>query len=107
MAQRTSLSRQYPRTEESDRKGYTDNRQRNPDLSDFTDQYQGAPFSVNANPLESPGLFTLDEMEKLMIERTLQTFNHNIARVARSLGLSRGALYRRLEKYNIPYESEN
>jgi DNA-binding NtrC family response regulator len=78
-----------------------------PDLSDFTDQYQGAPFSSGINPLDSPGMLTLDEMEKIMIERTLLTFNHNIARVARSLGLSRGALYRRLEKYNIPYESEN
>lgn len=78
-----------------------------PDLSDFTQQYQGAPLSANANPLDSPGMLTLEEVEKLMIERTLTTFNHNIAKVARSLGLSRGALYRRLEKYGIPYESES
>lgn len=78
-----------------------------PDLADFTEHYQGHSLAVNTNPLDSPGILTLDEMEKLMIERTLKAYNQNIARVAKALGLSRGALYRRLDKYNIPYESEN
>jgi two-component system, NtrC family, response regulator len=78
-----------------------------PDVSDFSEHYQGNTLMAHSNPLDSPGMLTLDEMEKLMIERTLKAYNQNIARVARSLGLSRGALYRRLDKYNIPYESEN
>ncbi|MFO7978601.1 MAG: sigma-54 dependent transcriptional regulator [Bacteroidales bacterium] len=77
------------------------------EVADFTDQYQSAPVSSCVNPLENPGLLTLEQMEKLMIERALKSLNHNVAKVARSLGLSRSALYRRLEKYNIPYESES
>jgi two-component system NtrC family response regulator len=44
---------------------------------------------------------TLDEMEKLMIEKSLLRHGHNISKVAHALGLSRAALYRRLEKYGL------
>ncbi|MEE4245751.1 MAG: sigma-54 dependent transcriptional regulator [Kangiellaceae bacterium] len=47
------------------------------------------------------GHLTLDEMEKLMIEKALSAYNSNISRVAEALGISRAALYRRLEKYGI------
>jgi transcriptional regulator of acetoin/glycerol metabolism len=36
-----------------------------------------------------------------MIKKALEFHGSNISRVARSLGLSRAALYRRLEKYGI------
>ncbi|MBY0574898.1 MAG: sigma-54 dependent transcriptional regulator [Undibacterium sp.] len=44
---------------------------------------------------------TLDEVEKHMIERAMSQYQGNITRVAKSLGLSRFALYRRLEKHQI------
>lgn len=44
---------------------------------------------------------TLDAMEKSMVERTLQRHGGNVSRAAEALGLSRAALYRRLEKYGI------
>jgi len=44
---------------------------------------------------------TLDEMEKLMIEKSLAHHHDNISAVAASLGLSRAALYRRLDKYGL------
>ena len=44
---------------------------------------------------------TLDEIEKAMIQKSLRHHGGNISRVAESLGLSRAALYRRLEKYGI------
>jgi DNA-binding NtrC family response regulator len=47
------------------------------------------------------GAFTLEEMEQLMIEKSMQAYNGNISKVADVLGLSRAALYRRLEKYGI------
>ena len=47
---------------------------------------------------------TLDELEEQMIRNSLAHYDGNISRVARALGLSRGALYRRLEKYGIPFE---
>ncbi len=55
--------------------------------------------------LPAPGTLTLDELEAQMIRQTLAHYAGNISRVARALGLSRGALYRRLEKHAIPYEA--
>ncbi len=45
--------------------------------------------------------FQLDEMEKIMVIKSLKKFNGNITEAARELGLSRAALYRRMEKYGI------
>lgn len=43
----------------------------------------------------------LSNMEKTAIEKVLAKNNHNISKSAEELGLSRAALYRRMEKYNI------
>jgi DNA-binding NtrC family response regulator len=43
----------------------------------------------------------LSAVEKIAIEKILFKNNNNITKTAEELGLSRGALYRRLEKYNI------
>ncbi len=44
---------------------------------------------------------TLEQMEKLMIEKSMMAYQGNISKVADALGISRGALYRRLDKYGI------
>ena len=44
---------------------------------------------------------TVDEIEKAMIEKSLRHHGGNISKAAESLGLSRAALYRRLEKHRI------
>lgn len=44
---------------------------------------------------------TLDQVEKLMIEKAMEQHGGNITRVAKALGLSRFSLYRRLEKHQI------
>ena len=70
-------------------------------------QAQLAPGPVAAptpGELPAPGTMTLDELEEQMIRNALAHYDGNISRVARALGLSRGALYRRLEKYGIPFE---
>jgi two-component system NtrC family response regulator len=51
--------------------------------------------------LPDVGTMTLDEMERRMIEKCMQHYEGNISRVAEALGLSRAALYRRLEKHGI------
>ena len=51
--------------------------------------------------LPAVGAMTIDEIEHAMIEKSLRHHDGNISRVAESLGLSRAALYRRLEKYGI------
>ncbi|MCA0234203.1 MAG: sigma-54 dependent transcriptional regulator [Bacteroidetes bacterium] len=45
--------------------------------------------------------FQLEEMEKQLIVKAMKKYNGNITEVARELGLSRQALYRRMEKYGL------
>jgi DNA-binding NtrC family response regulator len=51
--------------------------------------------------LPDAGTMTLDEIERGMIVKCLKHYDGNLSRVAEALGLSRAALYRRLEKYGI------
>jgi DNA-binding NtrC family response regulator len=44
---------------------------------------------------------SLEEMERLLIEKALTRFDGNVSRTAEALGLSRSALYRRLQRYNL------
>ena len=44
---------------------------------------------------------TLDQVEQMMIQNALARSQGDISKAADALGLSRGALYRRLEKYGI------
>jgi DNA-binding NtrC family response regulator len=43
----------------------------------------------------------LDQLEKQMIERALRMHHFNVSLAATELGLSRGALYRRMEKHGL------
>lgn len=68
------------------------------DVDDFKAQNTSAmevPTIGNMNGL------TLEEVDKQRILQAIEQYNGNMSKVALSLGLSRGALYRRLEKYNI------
>jgi DNA-binding NtrC family response regulator len=42
---------------------------------------------------------TLDEAERLMIEKALERYQGNVSKAAEALGLSRSALYRRLQRH--------
>lgn len=57
--------------------------------------------------LPEVGKVSLEDMERQMIIKTLDHHQHSISKSARSLGITRSALYRRLEKYNIPYEGHS
>jgi DNA-binding NtrC family response regulator len=43
----------------------------------------------------------LEEAERLLIHQSLERFRGNVSKAAEALGLSRSALYRRLERYGI------
>lgn len=59
-------------------------------------------FLKNAGPEPAAATaFDLEDMEKNMIVKALKRYNGNITDAARELGLSRAALYRRLEKYGL------
>jgi len=62
---------------------------------------------VNSSSGTPVGTFSIDEMELSMIKNAMTFHQNNISKVAKALGLSRGTLYRKLEKYNIPYETQN
>lgn len=44
---------------------------------------------------------TLEEVEKILIEKALQRHDGNVSQAAEALGLSRSALYRRLQRYGM------
>jgi len=44
---------------------------------------------------------TLEEVEGLLVQKALARFEGNVSRAAEALGLSRSALYRRLEKFKL------
>ena len=58
---------------------------------------------VTAEPATSVNLngLTLDEMERQRILQALEQYDNNVSQAATALGLSRPALYRRMEKHNI------
>ncbi len=62
------------------------------------------PLPSRPNPLVVPDIaqtLNLDELERQMIERALRLHHFNISLAAGELGLSRGALYRRMEKHGL------
>ena len=62
------------------------------------------PSPEAAAGLPEPGRMTLEQAEQAMIRNALDQCGGNIQRAAELLGLSRGALYRRLEKYGLGSE---
>jgi two-component system NtrC family response regulator len=44
---------------------------------------------------------SLDDLEKIFIEKAMRRHDGNVSRAADALGLSRSALYRRLEKHGL------
>jgi DNA-binding NtrC family response regulator len=44
---------------------------------------------------------SLDEVERHLIQRTLARFDGNVSQAAKALGLSRSAMYRRLQKHGL------
>ena len=63
----------------------------------FAEQHDDAQGSAN---IAVDGM-TLDQVEKHLIAKAMDAHQGNVTRVAKALGLSRFALYRRLEKHGI------
>ncbi|WP_132051961.1 sigma-54-dependent transcriptional regulator [Pseudocnuella soli] len=74
------------------------------DVADFQNQYDPSPAKKETVQLPGVGLLTLEEVEVEMIKRAMAFHKNKIAKAAVALGLTRSALYRRLEKYNLPYD---
>ena len=70
------------------------------DASDFDAQYIRHNDQKAAESTSFIGM-TLDEIERQTILQALERHKGNLSQVAMALGISRAALYRRLEKHNI------
>jgi two-component system, NtrC family, response regulator len=71
------------------------------DADDFSAVSDAAGREPRDETLPDAGTMTLDEIEKKMIEKCLKHYEGNVSRAAEALGLSRAALYRRLEKHGL------
>lgn len=71
------------------------------DVADFENQYHE---TADKELLITPNVATLDEIERQTILYMIEKRSGNLQQTARSLGISRQALYRRLEKYHIKFE---
>src|SRR5256886_4771528 len=68
-----------------------------------TDQIQPGDLGLNLQRAQAHNLeeLSLETVESILIRKALQRFQGNVSQAAEALGLSRGALYRRMEKYGL------
>lgn len=71
------------------------------DTDDFLEQMKFVPPQGQQANLPALGVMTLGEIEENMIKKAMEFYGNNISKVARVLGVSRTALYRRMDKYRI------
>jgi len=58
----------------------------------------GGEAAAGADNLEA---LSLEEVERILVGKAMRRFDGNVSRAADALGLSRSALYRRLEKHGL------
>jgi DNA-binding NtrC family response regulator len=75
------------------------------EVEDFKTQLQQSPAKNGSIQLPEVGSISLDELENQMIRRAMAFHRNKISKAAHALGITRSSLYRRLEKYNIPYDA--
>lgn len=73
----------------------------------MADGYEISPSDLQLSPQKFGGSapvqtdIPLEEMEKLMVQKAIDKHKGNISRAAADLGLTRAALYRRIEKFDL------
>src|SRR5579864_1295896 len=72
-------------------------------LMSRTDEIQPGDLSLSSPRAQSQNLedLSLEAVEAVLVRKALQRFQGNVTQAAEALGLSRGALYRRMEKYGL------
>lgn len=73
-------------------------------IDELKAQLELSPAKKGTIQLPDVGSITLEELEVQMIKKAMDFHRNKITRVATALGLTRSSLYRRLEKYNIPFD---
>jgi DNA-binding NtrC family response regulator len=67
------------------------------------EQVRAHDLALRGAPATAPRLedLTLEEVERLLIQKALSRYDGNVSRAAQALGLSRSALYRRIAAYGL------
>ncbi|MEM8527693.1 MAG: sigma-54 dependent transcriptional regulator [Bacteroidota bacterium] len=73
-------------------------------IADFQQFYSGKVANNDAFP--KVGTLSLEEMEIKMIQQAMNHHHQSVSAAAKSLGLTRSSMYRRLQKYGIAYSDE-
>ena len=58
----------------------------------------GSATSLHAPRLED---MSMEDVESFLIRKALMRYDNNVSQAANALGLSRSALYRRMQRYGI------
>lgn len=74
------------------------------DIEDIKTQVELSPSDNGNVALPGVGAITLEQMEIGMIKKAMDYHNNKVSKAAKSLGLTRSSLYRRLDKYLIAYD---
>ncbi|MGC2447108.1 MAG: sigma 54-interacting transcriptional regulator, partial [Candidatus Sulfotelmatobacter sp.] len=72
-------------------------------LMSRTPEIQAGDLSLSSPRAQGQNLedLSLEAVEAVLVRKALQRFQGNVSQAAEALGLSRGALYRRMEKYGL------
>ena len=67
------------------------------------EQVRAVDLALRGAAATAPRLeeLTLEEVERLLIQKALSRYDGNVSRAAQALGLSRSALYRRIAAYEL------
>lgn len=77
-------------------------------VNDLPDQMRfGSGARLGLPHYDGGALATIQEMERELIIRTLKKLNYNQTEVAKSLGVSRSTLWRKMNDYEIPRNNED
>jgi transcriptional regulator of acetoin/glycerol metabolism len=60
-----------------------------------------AAATTSSTPPNAPEAARLEEFEQLAIVRALESAQGNLTQAARALGISRGTLYRKVQRYHL------
>lgn len=74
------------------------------EAEDFKSQLERSPGVKGVLQLPQVGAVTLEELEMQMIKKAMDFHRNKVSKAASALGITRSSLYRRLEKFNIPYD---
>jgi DNA-binding NtrC family response regulator len=68
-----------------------------------TEEIQVSDLGLNLQRPQGQNLeeLSIEEVEGILVRKALQRFHGNVSQAAEALGLSRGALYRRMERYGL------